>query len=94
MMDTQKEGDQAGAQTQDQLWDIPGQVSGRQLGASRAAGACLSHLPLLKCSNTKLDPPHSKRLLCPMLPHPTASEYHNTNISEDSLRSPQPGVGL
>lgn len=95
MMNTQKEGGQAGGQTQDQLWDITGQVSGES-GTSRTAAACLSHLPCPKCSNPTPNFTHSmaKGSLCPMLPHPITSEYYSTKVSVDSLRSPQPEVVL
>lgn len=39
-MDTQKEGGQAGGQTQDQLWDIPGQVSGEMGQVGQLVPAC------------------------------------------------------
>lgn len=61
--------------------------------------ACLTFckgisVPKMLQFNTKLDPPHSKRLLCPRLPYPMASVYHSTNVFGDPLRSPQLVAGL
>lgn len=72
----------------------------REPDASEAAGARLSHLLLRDFhaqnlqSNTKLDAPHSKRLLCPRLPYPMVSVHCSTNTFGDPLRSPQLMAGL
>lgn len=63
--DTEKEGGQARAQTQDQPWDIPEQVSGENR-TSRTAGACLSHLPCPKCSNPTPNFTHPMAQCCPI----------------------------
>lgn len=75
MMDTQKEGGQAGDSASALGYTWVG--FRRELDASRTVGACLFHLPCPKCfkPTPNFTHPMAKGSLCPVLTHSMVSEY-------------------